>query len=75
MSFSWLTFYIAQVEVPIDQRGPVVEVLGHMVQPVGLHAFDPLITVLNPQRHLDGVVLHLLFSDGWMIVQSEQIHP
>lgn len=87
-SFSWeisvfcsnresrlLTVHVAQVEVSIDQRGSIVEMLGHVIQPVGLHAFDALITVLNPQRHLDSVVLHLALSDRRVVVQSEQLHP
>lgn len=71
----WLTVHVAKVEVSIDQRSSVVEVLGHVIQPVGLHAFHALVTVLNPERHLDSVVLHLALSDGWMVVQSKQFHP
>lgn len=71
----WLTICIAQVEVSIDQWGSVVEVLRHVVQPVGLHAFDPLITVLHSQWHLDSVVLHLALSDRRVVIQSEQLHP
>lgn len=71
----WLTVHVAQVEVSIDQWGSVVEVLGHVIQPVGLHAFDTLVTVLNLKRHLDSVVLHLALSNGRMVVQSEQFHP
>lgn len=47
-----LTVDIAQVKVPVDKRGPVVKVLGHVVQPVGLHAFDPVVAVLDLQRNL-----------------------
>lgn len=70
-----LTVHVAQVEVSIDQRRSIVEVLRHVIQPIGLHAFDALVTFLNPERHLDSVVLHLALSDGWMVVQSEQFHP
>lgn len=72
---SFLTVDVAEVEVSVDQRGSVVEVLGHVIQPVGLHALDPLVAVLNPQRHLDSVVLHLALSDRRVVVQSEQLHP
>lgn len=71
----WLTVHVAQMEVSIDEWGSIVEVLGHVIQPVGLHAFDPLITVLNPQWHLYSVVLHLALSDWRVVVQSEQFHP
>lgn len=70
-----LTVDVPEVEVSVDQRGSVVEVLGHVIQPVGLHALDPLVAVLNPQRHLDSVVLHLALSDRRVVVQSEQLHP
>lgn len=70
-----LTVHVAQVEVSVDQRGSVVEMLGHVIQPVGLHTLDPLVAVLNPQRHLDSVVLHLALSHRRVVVQSEQLHP
>lgn len=70
-----LTVDVPEVEVSVHQRGSVVEVLGHVIQPVGLHALDPLVAVLNPQRHLDSVVLHLALSDRRVVVQSEQLHP
>lgn len=70
-----LTVHVAQVKVTIDQRGAIVEVLGHVIQPVGLHTFDPLVTVLNLQRHLDSVVLDVPLSDRRVVVQSEQFHP
>lgn len=72
---SFLTVDVPEVEVSVHQRGSVVEVLGHVIQPVGLHALDPLVAVLNPQRHLDSVVLHLALSDRRVVVQSEQLHP
>lgn len=68
------TVHVAQVEVSVNQRGSVVEVLGHVIQPVRLHSSDALVVVLDPQRHLDCVVLHLAFSDGRVVVQSQQIH-
>lgn len=68
------TVHVAQVEVSVNQRGSVVEVLGHVIQPVRLHSSDTLVVVLDPQRHLDCVVLHLAFSDRRVVVQSQQIH-
>lgn len=68
-----LTADVAQVKVSIDQRGPVVEVLGHVVQPVGLHPFDPVVAVLDLQRNLDCVVLHVSVPDWWLVVQSQQL--
>lgn len=53
-----LTFHVSQVKVPVHQRGSVVEVLRHVIQPVGLHALHALVaTGRHLQRHLDGVVL------------------
>lgn len=68
-----LTADIAEVKVSIHQRGPIVEVLGHVVQPVGLHPFDPVVAVLDLQRNLDCVVLHVCVPDWRVVVQSQQL--
>ena len=68
-----LTVDAAQVEVSVDQRGPVVEVMGHVVQPVGLHASDPVAAVLDLQRDLDGVVLDVPVPDWRAVVKSQQL--
>lgn len=72
LTFS-LTVNIAQVKVSIDKRGPIVEVLGHVVQPVGLHPFDPVVAVLDLQRYLDCVVLHVSVPDRRVVVKSQQL--
>lgn len=61
------------MKVPVDQRGSVVEVLGHVVQPVGLHPFDPVAAVLDLQWNLDCVVLQVGVSDPRVVVQGQQL--
>lgn len=61
------------MKVPVDKRGSVVEVLGHVIQPVGLHPFDPVAAVLNLQWNLDCVVLQVGVSDPRVVVQSQQL--
>lgn len=68
-----LTIDIAKVKVSIDKTGAIVEVLGHVIQPVCLHAFDAVVAVLNLQWNLDGVVLHLSVPDRRLVVESQQL--
>lgn len=74
LTFS-LTVDLAQVEVSVDQRGAVVEVLGHVIQPVGLHPSDPVVAVLDLQRNLDGVVLQVSVPDWRLVVERQQLRP
>lgn len=70
-----LTVVAAQVEVAVDQRGAVVEVLRHVVQPVGLHPLHALVPVLHLQGDLHGVVLGLALPHRRVVEQGQQLHP
>lgn len=63
------------MEESVHQRGAVVEVLGHVVQPVGLHPFDPVVAVLDLQRNLDRVVLDGSSPARRVVVEGQQLRP
>lgn len=70
-----LTFHVSQVEVSIHQRGSVIEVLSHVIQPVSLHALHTLVAAgRHLQRNLDGVVLDVaLGRRRWSVVERQQL--
>ena len=70
-----LTVVAAQVEVAVDQRGAVVEVLGHVVQPVGLYPLHALVPVLHLQRDFHCVVLGLALARRRVVEQGQELHP
>lgn len=63
------------MEESVHQRGAVVEVLGHVVQPVGLHPFDPVVAVLDLQWNLDRVVLDGSGPARRVVVEGQQLRP
>ena len=69
------TVVATQVEVAVDQRSAVVEVLGHVVQPVGLHPLHTLVPVLDFQRDLHRVVLGLALPCRWVVEQGQELQP
>lgn len=69
---AFFTVVFAQTEVAVDQRGSAVEVLRHVVQPLGLDGVTSLAARLHPQRHLHRVVLQRPLASTRVVKQAKK---